>query len=299
MIVLDPIPAYLGSDFKYCRQIAQQREEALPIRYQFLPRRMRPYLYAIYAFMWTAYDFIGLPNREASIKLQLLDDWSRRLSLAKTGQPDHPIFRAMAYTFEVTALPEMVLQNILIAFRMDVTNQRYETFGELEEYCRFAVNPLGHVMLHLANEVELAPGVPVSDKIRYSDALCTALQLVCFWQNLGQDPRNGYPLYLPRQDMARFAVVEEMILTRRFTSMVGSLMLHLVDETRTLMQSGEPLLQMVVWPLRLELATALERGMVILDSIEANGGNTLRIRPTLTHRQRMGCLWRAFARASG
>ncbi|MEO5333202.1 MAG: squalene/phytoene synthase family protein [Magnetococcus sp. YQC-5] len=294
----DPIPAYLTNDFGYCRAIARQREEALPIRFQFVTRGVRPFLHAIYAFMWTAYDFTGLPGRDDDFKLQLLDDWSRRLSLAKTGHPDHPIFRAMAYTFIATGLPESLLQELLIAFRMDITNKNHETIEDLKEYCHFSANSLGRMILHVCQEVDLNTVGMMSDKIPDSDAFWTAMQWTVFWQNLGQDSRSGRPIYLPKDAMARFGVTEEMIWQRRFTPMLGNLILSLVNETRILFASGEPLLAKIGWPLRLELTTAMERGMTLLDCIEACGGNTFRTRPTLTQRERLGCVWRAFGRAS-
>ncbi|MBF0126731.1 MAG: squalene/phytoene synthase family protein [Magnetococcales bacterium] len=299
MLITDPIPAHLASDFKYCRAIALAREEESLMRTRFAPGHLRPFLHVMFAFLWTARDFVDLPGRDDDMKLQLLDDWSRRLTQARSGQADHPVFRALAYTFEVALLPEHYLQNLLIAFRMDITNKRYETMDDLVEYCRFGANPLGRMVLHLSMEISWVAGMPDSDKARHSDALWTALQLTRFWQNLGLHSRSGQPSYLPKEEMDRFGVTEEMVAQRRFTPMLGSLMVYLVEETRLLLGNGVPLLAQVKWPLRLELATALERCMVTLDRIEENGGNTLRSRLVLSQRERLGCLWRAFGRASG
>lgn len=297
MIVLEPIPGYLRTDFAYCRTIARQHEEAFLIPARFVSRRLRPYLWAIHAYLWTVHDLTVLPNQDEDVKLQLLDDWSRRLEQARSGQPDHPITRALAYLFEVTEMPETPLMELLIACRMDVTNQRYETFDELEEYCRFAAVPLGRMVLYLAGEVE--GGIVFGGQSRQIDALWTALQLTAFWRHLGRGTRPGNPLYLPGEEMERFGVGGEMLMQRRFTPMLGSLMLHLVDRTRLFYAQGEPLCKSVAWPLRLELSNALESGLAMLERIESSGGNTLRGPPLLTQRERMACLWRAFGRASG
>ena len=142
----------------------------------------------------------------------------------------------------------------------------------------------------------MQPGAAIPEKILRSDAICTALQWTNHWQDLGQDVWSGRPLYLPREEMARFDVPEELILKRRFTPMLGGLVLHLVSRTRALFVAGEPLLSQVQWPLNMELATILEGGMAVLSQIEENGGNTLRTRPKLSSLDRVGCLWRAFSR---
>jgi phytoene/squalene synthetase len=108
-------------------------------------------------------------------------------------------------------------------------------------------------------------------------------------QDLGQDAWSGRPLYLPKEEMDRFEVSEEMILRRRFSPAVGSLMLHLTAQVREMYLSGEPLWRQVPWPLNLELAMISACGLAVLNKIEATGGNTLRIRPRLTLWDRALC----------
>ncbi|HIJ83220.1 MAG: SOCS box protein [Magnetococcales bacterium] len=291
-------PIHLEDDFHYCREIVRRSADQHSLGSLLVPRKLRPFLYAIFAFAKTADDFTGLPGRDDASRLRLLDDWSRRLLIAESGEPDHPIFRALAHTLDVTALPSSYLHELLIACRMNVTNKRYDSIIELEEYCRYAANPIGRIVMHLADEATQEPGQPVPLKIRLSDFICTAMMLTHLWQNLGQDPWSGRPLYLPIEAMDRFGVTEEMILARRFTPMLGDLVLHLVAETRQLFDRGQPLLDMVQWPIRLELATMLEQGHAILDKIEENGGNTLRSKPQLSTWTRANCLWRALNRSS-
>lgn len=292
------IPAALEADFRYCEDIVRSHEENFPVGSRLAPSHIRPFLHAVYAFARTADDFADLPGRDDNTRLQLLDDWSRRLAHAESGTPDHPIFRALAHTMQTTNLPATPLHHLLIAFRMDITNKRYNTMQELEEYCHYSANPIGRIMLHLAGEIHLQPGTANTNKIIRSDALCTALQLTNHWQDLGQDCWSGRPLYLPLDSMKQFEVSEEMILKRRFTPMLGSLMLHLVSKTKDYFLLGDPLVNQVKWPLNLELATIVEGGRAVLNQIEAQGGNTLRDRPKLSTWARAGCLWRALSRAS-
>ncbi|MEO5350139.1 MAG: phytoene/squalene synthase family protein [Magnetococcus sp. YQC-3] len=302
------IPPALEGDFRYCMEIVHSREENFPVASLLAPPRLRPFLYAIYAFARTADDFADLPGRDDDTRLQLLDDWSRRLAQAETGQPDHPIFRALAHVIRTTDLPSEPLHNLLIAFRMDVTNKRYETLEELLDYCRYSANPVGRIVLHLAGElpydqgerelrgVSTPAGQTPFSKAYYSDAICTALQLTNHWQDLGQDVWSGRPLYLPQEEMARFEVTEEMILKRRFSPTVGGLMLYLTAYTRDLFLTGDPLWRQVQWPLNLELSMICTCGQTVLDKIEARVGNTLRSRPKLTLWDRAVCFKNVLAR---
>ncbi|WP_130470927.1 squalene/phytoene synthase family protein [Candidatus Magnetaquicoccus inordinatus] len=294
------IPAALEGDFRYCMEIVHNREENFPVASLLAPPRLRPFLYAIYAFARTADDFADLPGRDEETRMQLLDDWTRRLGQAEIGQPDHPIFRALAYVIRTTDLPTEPLHQLLIAFRMDVTNKRYDTLEELLEYCRYSANPVGRIVLHLAGELpyeageqelreERATGIPPRCRAAYADAICTALQLTNHLQDLGQDAWSGRPLYLPKEEIERFEVTEEMILKRRFSPAVGSLILHFTAQIRDMYLAGDPLWRQVPWPLNLELAMISECGLAVLNKIETAGGNTLRIRPRLSLWDRAVC----------
>ncbi|MBF0425693.1 MAG: squalene synthase HpnC [Magnetococcales bacterium] len=289
MRAIKPIPSTLLADFQYCTAVVRGHPENFPVGSYLSPRRVRPYLHAVYAFARLADDFADTPGREPGERLQLLDDWSRRLGQAEAGRPDHPIFRALTYTFEATELAAKPLYDLLIAFRLDVTNKSYDTVEQLEDYCRYSANPVGRVVLHFA-------GVDQPEGLRWSDAICTALQLTNHWQDLGLDPWLGRPLYVPREEMERFGVDERLILERRFSPAVGSLMLYLVEETRRLFLAGDPLVDLLSWPFNLELAAIWQAGMAVLDKIESSGGNTLRIRHHLNGRDRAGCLLRALHR---
>ncbi|MBF0359158.1 MAG: squalene synthase HpnC [Magnetococcales bacterium] len=296
MHVLHAIPSHLAADFNYCRDVVRKHTENFPVGSLLAPRRMRPHLHAVYAFARTADDFADLPGRDNATRLQLLDDWSRRLSLSQDGKPDHPVFRALAHTFEVTGLNATPFHELLIAFRLDVTNKKYQTIEELEEYCRYSANPVGRIILHIAGEAFIEHGQSIPEKIKYSDAICTALQLTNHMQDLGRDIMDGRPLYLPQDELERFGVNEDMLAKRIFTPLLGNLIMDLADQARQLFMYGAPLLQQVRWPLNMEIATIIEGGLGVLSKIEALGGNTLRSRPQLNKADKAGCLWRAIKR---
>ncbi|MEG3638785.1 squalene synthase HpnC [Magnetococcus sp. PR-3] len=283
------IPDHLVKDFAYCQRVVRANSENFPVGSLLAPARLRPHIHAVYAYARLADDFADSSEGSSEEKLQKLDDWQRRLEAAEQGQADHPIFRALAYTLSTMQLPIDPLRDLLMAFRMDITCKHYDTTDELLEYCRYSANPVGRIVLLLA-------GYRDPQFMRYSDAICTALQLTNHWQDLGEDPWNGRPLYLPRQEMARFGVRESDIRQRRFSAAAADLMMHMISLTRDLYLKGEPLLTQVSWPLNLELGATWAGGMAVLERVEQMGGNTLRERPSLDKREKMGCLLRGLGR---
>lgn len=283
------IPFRLRADYRYCREVVRSHHENFPVGSWLLPRRLRPHIHAVYAFARTADDFADSPRRTPAEKLMLLDDWGRRLELAFLGEPNHPIFRALGHTLHTTGLPLTPLQDLLTAFRMDVEKKRYLSLAELDTYCRHSANPVGRIVLYLADSA-------TPENLAYSDAICTALQLTNHWQDLGQDLYAGRPLYLPGEEMERYGVVERDVATRVFSPALGDLVLDLVDRTRQLYLAGEPLIQRLPWPLNLEVAITWEAGILLLDRIEESGGNTLRVRPRLTPSDWSTCSWNALRR---
>nr|CRH07324.1 Putative Squalene/phytoene synthase [Candidatus Magnetococcus massalia] len=283
------IPSALANDYAYCQDIVRANYENFPVGSLLAPARIRHHLHAVYAFARLADDIADTNGSDDDEKLTRLDEWERRLDEALHGRADHPIFRALGHTLRETGLSPEPLRNLLVAFRMDVTNKQYETLEELFLYCRYSANPVGRIVLHFG-------GYSDAGRLAQSDAICTALQLTNHWQDLSEDPWMGRPLYLPRQEMSRFGVAEETIRQRRFSPAVAELMLHLIDETRRLYREGEPLLKQVSWPLNLELSVIWSGGMAVLEQIEAMGGNTLRQRPSLDTRAKMGCLLRGLGK---
>ncbi|ABK42832.1 Squalene/phytoene synthase [Magnetococcus marinus MC-1] len=283
------IPYHLLQDFDYCQRVVRANSENFPVGSLLAPARLRPHIHAVYAYARMADDFADSSEGSPKEKLQKLDDWQRRLEAAQRGEADHPVFRALAYTMQQMQLPIDPLRDLLMAFRMDITCKHYDTTQELLEYCRYSANPVGRIVLRLA-------GYRDETLMGYADAICTALQLTNHWQDLGEDPWNGRPLYLPREEMARFGVKEADILQRRFSAAAAELMMHLIAQTRALYLQGEPLLTKVSWPLNLELGATWAGGMAVLERIEQLGGNTLRERPSLDKRAKMGCLLRGLGR---
>jgi phytoene synthase len=170
-------------------------------------------------------------------------------------------------------LPIAPFRDLLSAFRQDVTVARYATIATLVDYCRRSANPIGLLLLHLYR-------CDTPENMRHSDAICTGLQFVNFWQDIAADWHKGR-VYLPQEDLARFGVREEQIAQGRCDDAWKRLIAFESGRTRAMLESGRPLVRALPWRAGTELAGVLAGGLRILDRIDASGGDIFRHRPRL------------------
>lgn len=262
--------------YAHCERLAWGHYENFPVASVLVPAHMRGHIAAIYAFARTADDFADEPGRPPDVRLALLDDWRDRLrASAGTAPPsgDH-IFVALRDTMERCALPLEPFEDLLSAFRQDVTVQRYETWDAVLDYCRRSANPVGRLVLRVA-------GVRRAEADAASDAVCTALQLANFWQDFGVDWRNGR-LYLPADEYRRHGASEHDLARGDLTPAWRNALRAAVEATRQLFAEGRSVTDVVRGRLRWELRATWLGGMRILDRVEALNYDTLHHRPHLT-----------------
>jgi phytoene synthase len=236
---------------------------------------MRPHVAAVYAFARTADDFADQDGREPADRLRLLTDFRQRLYRSVQDAPaaGDQVFIALRDTIERCALPIDLLDDLLSAFRQDVTVHRYETWDEVMGYCRRSANPVGRLVLRIA-------GVHGPAAESASDAVCTALQLANFWQDLGRDWRSGR-LYVPAEEARRHGAAERdldrPVMTREWKGALRAC----VQRTRRMFDQGKPVADLVDGRLRWELRATWLGGVRILEKIDALGYDTLHHRPAL------------------
>jgi squalene synthase HpnC len=249
--------------------------ENFPVASLLVPRPLRPAIVAIYRFARMADDFADEGDRAPEDRLAALDGCERALdAIAAGAPPDAPPFPDLAIAISRHRLPLEPFRDLLSAFRQDVSTTRYATAEELFDYCRRSANPIGRLMLRLYDAA--APANLVA-----SDAICTALQLINFWQDIAADWGRGR-LYMPREDLARFGVTEAHVAEARCDAAWRALMGYESARARTLLESGRPLARALPWRLRLEISGVLAGGHRILDGIDATGGDVFRRRPRLS-----------------
>jgi squalene synthase HpnC len=260
--------------FRYCADLAASHYENFPVASRLVPKDRRKYVAAIYAFARTADDFADEPGFTPAERIDNLNAWNQQLLNCYDGHASHPVFIAIADTAERFQIPIELFQNLLAAFRADVVTHRYETFDDLLEYCENSANPVGRLVLLLFNYRS-------ETMFEQSDAVCTALQLTNFWQDLAVDiPKDR--LYVPREDFERFGLKETDLLGQRFCRQFQDLMAFQVERTESLFRDGLPLVNEVSSDLRLELRLTWRGGMRILEKIRRVNFDVYRYRPTLT-----------------
>jgi squalene synthase HpnC len=267
-------PASLDAAYAHCAALAYQHYENFPVASWLLPRQMRPHIAAVYAFARTADDFADSPDRTPDERLRLLNEWRAKLHRTLRGErEDDPVFIALGASIRRCDLPVQLFEDLLSAFRQDVTVHRYDTWDEVLDYCRRSANPVGRLVLRIA-------GVHSEDACRSSDALCTALQLANFWQDLGPDWHNGR-LYVPREEADGAGASEKDLGGQRLNPEWRAAVRACVVTTRALFEAGRPVADAVHGRLRLELRATWLGGSRILDKIERLDCDTMATRPVL------------------
>ena len=248
--------------------------ENFPVASILMPRRLRKPVAAIYHFARAADDIADEGDLSDGERLQRLDDFHHELAHIANGEtPLSPLFLRLKAEIEAHQLPLQPFHDLLDAFSQDVVKKRYADYGDLLDYCRRSANPVGRLLLHLydkASEVNL----------RYSDAICTALQLINFWQDVAKDWTIGR-VYLPQEDLARFGVSETQIAAARTDDNWRALMQFEVDRARALMLEGKPLGSILSGRIGLEMRMIIQGGLRILDKLEAADHDMFRRRPVL------------------
>ncbi|ADE11674.1 squalene synthase HpnC [Sideroxydans lithotrophicus] len=248
--------------------------ENFPVASILLPRRLRQPVAAFYHFARAADDIADEGDLTNEERLQQLNDFRDELNhIAADETPQLPLFKRLAVEIKEHALPMQPFRDLLDAFSQDVVKKRYSDYDELLDYCRRSANPVGNLLLHLYEEA-------TSVNIAYSDAICTALQLINFWQDVARDHAIGR-IYLPQDEMAQFGVTEDQISQGQTNDAWRALMRFEVDRTRALMLQGAPLGSILTGRIGLEMRMIIAGGLRILDKLEAADYDMFRHRPVL------------------
>lgn len=273
--------------------------ENFPVASWLCPPRLRPPIAAIYAFARTADDIAD--EGDANPAERLDDLRAFRADLAATARGAAPsdrwpeVFGPLAHAMRDFALPEGLLADLLSAFMQDIEKTRdgagYADRAELLDYCRRSANPVGRLLLHLY-------GVNDTPSLAQSDAICSALQLINFWQDLSVDlPRGRF--YLPREDarahgldagaFGAFRPLGQAAPPSQAIALVASQ----AAWARALMREGAPLVHRLPGRAGWELRFVVQGGNRVLDKIEALGCDTFSTRPTIAKADAPLLAWRA------
>jgi squalene synthase HpnC len=257
-----------------------------------MPKAARPHIAAIYAFARMADDFADEGQAPAAERLARLEAWQWRLQEAAQGrvadgsQDVVAVFTALADTIQRFRLEVRLFEDLLSAFGQDVVVTRYETWDDLMDYCRRSANPVGRLVLRVNGYLD-----PAMDA--RSDAICTALQLTNFWQDLAVDFSRGR-LYVPREFVHRAGAGEADLAAGRWTLPWQAALRETAGRTRALFDEGRPLAGAVRGRLRYELRATWLGGCRILDRLDRVEFDVFRARPSLGWRDAAAIGWQAF-----
>ncbi|WP_027995779.1 squalene synthase HpnC [Simplicispira psychrophila] len=255
--------------------------ENFPVASLLCPPQLRAPIAVIYTFARTADDIADEGNATAAERLQDLADYRADLQAIAAGAAPSPrwasVFLPLAGILRSHQLPIPLLDDLLSAFAQDVAKTDaaagYADRAELLDYCRRSANPVGRLLLHLY-------GVQAPSALEQSDAICTALQLINFWQDLSVDlPRGRF--YLPEADCAAHGVQRTDLLARRNTLHTTQLIADSADWARSSMTKGSPLVHRLPGRAGWELRLVVQGGLRILAKVDALRGASLHTRPRI------------------
>ncbi|MCI3239016.1 squalene synthase HpnC [Streptomyces sp. 7R016] len=249
--------------------------ENFPVAPFFLPRAWRADLMAVYGFARLVDDIgdgdlapggadarlLGVPPEDAEDRLLLLDAFEQDLNRVFDSTPHHPLLRRLQPTVRRHGLSPEPFLGLIAANRQDQLVSRYETYDDLLAYCELSANPVGRLVLSVT-------GTSTPERIRLSDAICTALQIVEHLQDVAEDLGRDR-VYLPAEDMKQFRVQEADLATSTAGASVRALVAYEAQRARDLLNEGAPLVGSVHGRLRLLLAGFVAGGRAAIHAIAA------------------------------
>ena len=248
--------------------------ENFPVASVLLPAQLRRPVFAIYRFTRTADDFADEGDVGPEERLRNLEQLAAELRRIERGESsEHPLFTELAMAVAKHRLPLNLFHDLLDAFSQDVVKSRYASFPELLDYSRRSADPVGRLLLHVFDAAH-------SETFRCSDLICSALQLINFWQDVAIDYAKGR-IYLPQQDMRRFGVAEAHLAAGKADMSFRALMRFQIMRTRDMLHRGAALGAMLHGRIGLEIRMIVAGGDTILQKLLDADCDVFRKRPVL------------------
>lgn len=282
-----PAPSAVTLDVAqaFCRSIAEAHYENFSVITRLVPRRLRQDFATVYAFArWS--DDLADETGSPAAAARALAEWRADVEACFAGRPQSPILVALADTAQRTGLTIEPFSDLLDAFEQDQWKTRFATRAELLDYCRRSADPVGRIVLGLE-------GCHEPRLLELSDAICTGLQLVNFWQDLKRDRLAGR-VYLPADDMRRHGVEETMLDLASAPPPLRDLVREEVAWARSCFDRGSPLADQAPPALRPAINMFLGGGRAIAAAIERQDFDTLARRPLVSRGTKLMLAGRAW-----
>jgi squalene synthase HpnC len=260
--------------YQACAKIAKGHYENFPVASIFLPRALQKSITVFYTFAREADDIVDEGTGTPAERLKALETYWQQLEETLQGNPPNKaVFIALQDTLlQHPTLPTALLFDLLRAFKQDITTQHYQDFSDVHAYCQLSANPIGRLLLHLTNHA-------TEQNCQESDAICTALQLLNFIQDLHSDIRLRNRCYLPQNEMQQFSVTIEMLASKQENMDLNRLITLQLDRAKTLLRSGFPLGKRLKQLFGLEIRLITNAGWLIANQLSKR--NSIYQRPVL------------------
>ena len=264
--------------------------ENFPVASFLLPARLRPAVAVIYHFARSADDFADegdVPNDERLTNLAIYHAELQRIeqNLPPASPQYAALFTALAKVVHQWQLPTSLFHDLLSAFEQDVVIKRYADLPSLLDYCSRSANPVGRLMLHLYGALD-------ETALQQSDAICTGLQLINFWQDVAIDWQKAR-IYFPQSAMQEHGVTENMLANGKVTPEFAKLMQSELKRAQAMLESGTPLAKRLPGRIGWELRLVIAGGLRIIGKIEAVDYDVFSRRPTLQKHDWLKLVWQA------
>ncbi len=251
--------------------------ENFPVASLLVPARLRKPIEVIYHFARSADDIADEGDAGPDERLAGLAAYQAELDrIERHETPQTALFVALAEVIRAHDLPLQLFRDLLDAFAQDVVKTRYADYPELIDYCRRSANPVGRLVLHLFGRTE-------PEHLEQSDCICSALQLINFWQDVAVDWQKNR-VYIPQTDLPHFGISEADIAAGRWSANWAALMDFEIDRAEALMRHGAPLVHALPGRLGLEIRLTVQGGLRILERLRQVRGDVFTRRPKLGKR---------------
>ncbi len=256
-------------------EFTKSHYENFPVVSFFISKSLRKHVAVIYQFARQADDIADEGIENAETRMENLELYYQQLTDSLNEKFASPFWATLYFTIKQFNLTTKNFYDLLDAFKQDVVKNRYETFEELLYYCERSANPVGRIILELHN-------IKDHKSIEYSDAICTALQLTNFYQDVSLDYQNMNRIYIPADEIRKFGVTENIFQLKENSSNFQQLLKYQVERTKQLFSAGKRLLPKLPLKLRFQIKMTILGGEEILKKISYINYNVLSIRPSLT-----------------
>ncbi|MDH5393818.1 MAG: squalene synthase HpnC [Gammaproteobacteria bacterium] len=271
--------------YRQCRRIARQHYENFPVASFILPSNIRAAVAVVYIFARRADDIADEGNASDEQRLSQLTKMETELQQTVNGQiAEDYLYIALDDVIKKFKIPTQLLLDLISAFKQDVSKKRYQNFGELMHYCRRSANPVGRIMLHLFDQAD-------EKNLALSDGICSALQLINFYQDLSQDYNELQRIYIPEDDMQKYNITEQHFADAVSDQPMQQLMQAQYERAEKLMQAGSWLGIRLHGRAGFEIRLIIAAGFKVLQKLKQQ--QDVFSRPRLKIHDYIWVLWRA------